>query len=137
MNHFRLIQKDIDVRPFLAEVAANENLWSTERARVTKVQRETIHFNLRSTLPEKGKLQANSHKIINTSIYDLFPFTTSWLQKFAKEKGELSRAMIVNLQPEGKVYPHIDNGDYYRIRDRYHLVLQSKDGSKMISGGEE
>jgi hypothetical protein len=33
------------------------------------------------------------------------------------------------------VYPHIDYGDYYLKRDRYHLVLDS-DGSEMTVAGE-
>ena len=137
MKNFCLIRKDIDVQPFLAEIAHHEDFWSTERGRVIKVQRETLSFSLRSGVPEEGKILWDCHGVINTQIYDLFPFTTSWLETFAEETGELSRVMIVNLRAEGKVYPHRDNGAYYRIRDRYHLVLQSVDGSRMISGDEE
>jgi hypothetical protein len=42
----------------------------------------------------------------------------------------------VRLNPNGKVYPHIDEGEYYKVRDRYHLVLSSPGGSHMNSGGE-
>ncbi len=137
MKNFQLIQKNINVRPFLAELAQNEDYWSTQRARMLEVQRETLNINLRSGVSEEGKLLANCHEVVNTAIYDFFPFTTSWAENFAKEIGKLSRMMIVSLQPQGRVYPHMDSGEYYNIRNRYHLVLQSKGGSKMISGNEK
>ncbi|MDP3779525.1 MAG: aspartyl/asparaginyl beta-hydroxylase domain-containing protein [bacterium] len=136
MKNFRLIQKNINVRPFLAELAQNEDYWNTERARIVEVQRETLSISLRSGVSEESKILEDCHGVVNTAIYDLFPFTTSWTKDFAKEIGKLSRMMIVSLQPQGRVYPHIDSGEYYKIRDRYHLALQSKGGSKMISGNE-
>ena len=36
----------------------------------------------------------------------------------------------------GWVRPHVDAGAYYRIRDRFHLVLRSREGSPLTSGGE-
>ena len=137
MKNFRLIQKDINIRPFHTEIAQHGDLWSTQRGRAIKVQRETLSFSLRSAVPEEGKLLADCHGVTDTSIYDLLPFTTSWLQPFAKQTGELSLAMVVSLRAKGKVYPHMDHGEYYKIRDRYHLVLQSNNGSRMTSGDEE
>ncbi|WP_017314351.1 aspartyl/asparaginyl beta-hydroxylase domain-containing protein [Mastigocladopsis repens] len=32
---------------------------------------------------------------------------------------------------------YIDNGEYYKLRDRYHLVLQSQSGSWMKCGNKE
>ena len=49
----------------------------------------------------------------------------------------MCRISVVRLNPHGKVYPHVDEGDYYKVRDRYHLVLRSPGGSSMNSGGEE
>jgi hypothetical protein len=34
------------------------------------------------------------------------------------------------------VLPHIDRGEYYRLRDRYHLVIRSEHGSLLNAGGE-
>jgi hypothetical protein len=44
--------------------------------------------------------------------------------------------MIVRLKPFGQVYKHYDFGKYYDMRDRFHLVLQSKTGSLLTSGDE-
>jgi len=45
--------------------------------------------------------------------------------------------LLAKLKPHGQVYPHTDGGDYYRLRDRYHLVLSSTQGSPMACGDEE
>src|ERR1700722_19695592 len=49
----------------------------------------------------------------------------------------LSRVTIVRLTAESKVLRHIDEGSYFFLRDRFHLVLQSPAGSLLMSGGEE
>ena len=49
----------------------------------------------------------------------------------------LSRATIVRLKPKSQVFRHIDEGSYYFLRDRFHLVLQSSAGSVLMSGGEQ
>ena len=49
---------------------------------------------------------------------------------FAEETNcELSRATIVRLKPKSQVFRHIDEGSYYFLRDRFHLVLKSSAGS--------
>lgn len=52
------------------------------------------------------------------------------------EGGELGRATVVRLLPGCRVYPHIDEGEYYKYRDRYHIVIQSPSGSEMKVGDE-
>ena len=40
--------------------------------------------------------------------------------------------------PAGRrVYPHIDRGEYYKVRNRYHFVLRSADGSWLKAADEE
>ena len=50
--------------------------------------------------------------------------------------GTLGRATLVALLPHGRVFPHVDAGAYYRIRDRFHLVLRSARGSPLAAGEE-
>ena len=47
-----------------------------------------------------------------------------------------ARAQIVRLLPGSMVLRHIDEGAYYLSRNRYHLVIDSPDGSPMRAGGE-
>ncbi|MBW4562288.1 MAG: aspartyl/asparaginyl beta-hydroxylase domain-containing protein [Mojavia pulchra JT2-VF2] len=71
-------------------------------------------------------------------MFKEFPVVMNWVEEFVAEiGGELGRVNIVRLAPKGRVYSHIDHGEYYRLRDRYHLVLQSQSGSWMKCGSEE
>ena len=82
--------------------------------------------------------QINWHPSRRTPYADRCPRIYSWVEQFVNELGgDLCRISVVRLNPHGRVYPHIDEGEYYKVRDRYHLVLRSPGGSKMNSGGEE
>ena len=62
----------------------------------------------------------------------------SFLKALAARQGaELGRAKLVMLPAGRRVYPHIDRGEYYRVRDRYHLVIRSTAGSWLRAGDEE
>ena len=52
-------------------------------------------------------------------------------------KGTPGRVVMANLRPNGTIYPHTDDGLYWLLRDRYHLVLKSANGSRFKAGGEE
>lgn len=138
MSDFKLIKSGIDPKPFLEEVALYEDYWDTKRARAISVQRETLSMPLIMGLREEGKETLDSHTQIKTILWDFFPYTTNWLEGIATElQATLSRVNIISLKPEGKVYRHFDRGEYYKRRDRYHFVLQSRNGTKMIVENEE
>lgn len=141
MQYFRLIESGIDPAPFLAEIAAIENAFEQQRGRQDKiaVQREARAIPLRglraSALP--GRKRRDVHESRWTSISRQLPATRAFLERTAQALGgELSRAKLVSLPPGHRVYPHVDRGEYYRARDRYHLVLRST-GSWMRAGDEE
>lgn len=140
MRHFRLIKKDIDIAPLVEEIRAHEACWAlnTSRQKKIKVQRETENIFLRTAdVPSPEIDPRDTHPSRLTPVAAEFPQAMRWLESFAEETGgELCRATLVRLAPGGMVHPHIDGGDYYKIRDRYHLVLISKEGSFMQSGGE-
>jgi hypothetical protein len=59
------------------------------------------------------------------------------VSNFARESNSfLSRVVIVKLSANTNIMPHFDFGEYYEMRNRYHLVISSE-GSRMISGGVE
>lgn len=142
LKHFRLIFPGVNIQPFLREITENASLWQkdTSRQEKIKVQRETNSIYLRSAVKPfpSGVTNGNDvHESHQTSVAKQFPAIMQWLESFTqKHGGELGRATIVRLAPKGRVYRHIDQGDYYRIRDRYHLVLQSAAGSLLGAGDE-
>ncbi len=142
LKHFRLISSRVNVQPFLQEIVENTSLWQkdTSRQEKIKVQRETNSIYLRSAVKPfpSGVTNGNDvHESRQTSVAKKFPAIMQWLESFTqKYGGELGRATIVRLAAKGQVYRHIDKGEYYRIRDRYHLVLQSAAGSLLGAGDE-
>jgi hypothetical protein len=124
------------------EVLSNEHLWSAEVSRQKRlpVQRHTESIPLRAVArkPDDKRRSEDIHESRLTPYAAAFPITMSVLTNIAIHlQGSLERAMYVQLLPRAMVYPHIDAGVYYKVRDRYHLVVLSKDGSILSSGGEQ
>ena len=69
-----------------------------------------------------------------------FPNTLEVLNMIAIDlDSTIRQAYIGRLIPHKKVYKHIDPRDdkeFFNFCDRYHLVLQSKNGSPLYSGDE-
>jgi len=57
-------------------------------------------------------------------IYDEFPVHL------------LGRVMVANLKPGGVIDYHIDEGNYAKKHDRYHMVVTSNDDVTFTSGNE-
>ena len=142
LNCFRLIAQDIDILPLLAEVEAQTHLWTqdTRRQEQIKVQQETQTIPLRSAhrpFPPGVTRTRDVHASTPTPWAGQFPLILDWIETFVEDLGgELGRASIVRLAPHGRVHQHIDQGEYYQYRDRYHLVLKSSCGSLLVAGEE-
>ena len=130
------------LNPILDEIASVEDAWglSTGRREKIKVQREALSIPLRGL--RKSAICKRQRRDVHESRWTTgskrHPMARQFLKDFAKaEGGLLSRAKIVCLPAGCRVYPHIDRGDYYRLRTRYHLVLRSAKGSWLKAGNEE
>ena len=141
-SRFVRIAKGIDVAPFLSELDAAPEMWlaNTSRQRKIRCQRDTQNIFLRvarKPLPPGAKNANDVHESRTAASAEGFPQALTFCEEMAAlQNGELGRATLVALQPRGWVRPHVDAGAYYRIRDRFHLVLRSREGSPLTSGGE-
>ena len=142
MNHFKLIQSGIDPQPFRAEIASIDDAWDTSTGRQDKinVQREALSIPLRglrkSAIGTRKRCDVHESRWTSSAIQ--YPLARRFLEDIAvAEDSLLSRARIVCLPAGQRVYPHIDQGAYYRVRNRYHLVLRSASGSWLKAGEEE
>ena len=136
------MKQHVDVQPFLREIAAEADAWDLSTGRQDKiaVQREAESIPLRGLVKSKigERKRRDVHESRYTTASQRFAIARAFLESFAAEQdAELGRAKIVRLMPGRRVYPHTDRGAYYRLRDRYHLVLQSSTGSYLKSGDEE
>jgi hypothetical protein len=131
-RHFHHIA-DWELGPILAETShLTEDDWNRNSRHSIPVQSEThaLSLSFRST---KTVALRNDQSVRASSKARSFPCLMKLLHDFATEVGcgSLQLARLVRLKPRGHVYPHVDCGLYYLIRDRYHLVLQSPAGSRM------
>jgi hypothetical protein len=141
MNYFQRLKHDINVRPFLDEIASEADAWNISTGRQDKiaVQREAESIPLRGLVNSKigTRKRRDVHESRYTTTSQRFVVARAFLESIATEQNsELGRAKIVRLMPGRRVYPHVDRGDYYKLRNRYHLVLKSADGSYLKSGNE-
>ena len=142
MSHFVRIAENVDTACMLAELDATPQAWlvDTSRQRKVRCQRHTRNIFLRAPkkpLPPGAKNANDVHESRTTRMARRFPRTLAYCEGVAHALGgTLGRATLVALLPRSRVFPHVDAGDYYRIRDRFHLVLKSPGGSPLTSGGE-
>ncbi len=143
MKYFKLIKTDLEIQPLLDEINHHQNPWTLHEGRQSKikVQREAQSIPLRGLVKSKiqGRKRCDVHESRFTTISSRFPFAIAFLKRITLNlNGVLSRAKLVNLPSGSRVYSHIDRGEYYKIRDRYHLILQSgPEGSYLKSGDED
>ncbi|MBF9049796.1 hypothetical protein GTA62_13520 [Roseobacter sp. HKCCD9010] len=142
MKFFKKIRSNVPVEPFLTEIASVNGAWADATGRQDKiaVQREALAIPIRGLRKSMilGRARRDVHESRWTTGSVNFPVTRAFLQDVATElDADLSRAKIVCLPAGRRVYPHIDRGEYYRLRGRYHFVLKSSDGSWLKAGDEE
>ncbi len=139
---FTRIAERVDIAPLLEELDAAPDMWSADTSRQRKVrcQRHTRNIFLRAPkkpLPPGARNANDVHESRLAPAARRFPLALAFCERVAAElDAELGRATLVTLLPKSQVYPHVDAGAYYRVRDRLHLVLKSPRGSPLTAGGE-
>ena len=138
---FTRIATDIDVAPFLSELAAAPEMWlaDTSRQRKVRCQRDTRTIFLRvakKPLPPGARNANDVHECRTARSASPFPRALAFCERIAElQGGELGRATLVALQPRGWVLPHVDAGAYYRVRDRFP-PRSTESGRQSAHGGK-
>lgn len=133
---------EVATAPLVAELEAAPEMWERDSSRQRKVrcQRHTRNIFLRTARKPLPPGAGNANDVHESRVFWMvarFPCALACCERMANGLGaELGRATLVALLPRSEVYPHVDTGAYYRVRDRYHLVLRSRAGSP-LSAGEE
>ncbi len=141
MENFHLVRDNIDVSPFLREIASVDDAWdqATGRQEKIRVQREALSIPLRgvrkSAIRDRKRRDVLESRWTSGSV--AFPHARRFIDDIAMSFDALpGRAKIVSLPPGRRVYPHIDRGLYYHVHSRLHLVLRSSHGSLLRAGDE-
>lgn len=125
MNAIKLHQ-DLNIVPLLKEVVQyyDDFLIHTTRQENIPCQSETMTINLVHGLPTESKELMDSDQLKMTDHAHKYKNCWSFIDWFkAMYGGNVFRIAIVLIPPDKQVYPHIDFGEYYANKDRFHLVL--------------
>ncbi|HPG23995.1 MAG: aspartyl/asparaginyl beta-hydroxylase domain-containing protein [Spirochaetaceae bacterium] len=130
MRNFVMLADGVPVEPLLAEIDSVPGVWDrqTGRQRI-RVQREAKAIPLRGLRKSRiqGRARRDVHESRFTTLSRSFPLAIDFIRSWAaKLDADLARARIVSLPPGQVVYDHVDRGEYYARRNRYHLVLQAE-----------
>ncbi|NHA13635.1 aspartyl/asparaginyl beta-hydroxylase domain-containing protein [Thioalkalivibrio sp. XN279] len=141
MKHFRLIRAGVELEPLRLELGRHSSAWDAQVGRqlTAPAQRHTNAIPLRGLRRSRirGRRRRDVHESRWTALSKQFPATVAFIEQFAAEvRGTPGRARFACLPPGKTVLPHIDRGEYYRLRDRYHLVIRSEHGSVLNAGNE-
>lgn len=146
MRYLKRVTAGIDVGPLREEIEANSELWYVDTSRQEKIstQRETFAIALwchGETAGDDSRLRRAkplAYRGRPTPLSRHFPRTTGYVEQLAQiMDGTLGRVVLARLKPQGTVYPHADDGLYWLLRDRYHLVIRSAKGSRFKLRDEE
>ena len=132
MKHIDRIIR-VEVAAMLREVLEQPDAWTLQTGRQERspVHRETRSIPIRGIRKSRmqGRARRDVHETRWTKLSKRFPHVVEFLEDFARrEDGSLGRARMVLLPPDASVHAHRDRGAYYRLRDRFHLVLRADAG---------
>jgi aspartyl/asparaginyl beta-hydroxylase (cupin superfamily) len=140
LKYFKALRVGLDVRPIANEITSQPEAWFQQTGRQNvRVQAEALAIPLRGIRKSKigDRARRDVHETRYTTISGSFPAARAFIEAVAAEVGgALGRAKIVNLPAGRQVHAHVDRGEYYARRDRYHLVIESR-GCRMRAGDEE
>ena len=136
MSNFRFINKKVEISKILQQVLDNPDDWN-EASKMPDIAGkkkpygflplamavvETFQENLDQE--ELKTLCTHTELLEKTPMYYKYTEIRKFLKKYNCHNH--SRAAFFRLKPGQSVQNHIDIGDYYKTRDRYHLSLQGR-----------
>lgn len=128
MSNFRFIEMNVDVSKILNQLHSRPDDWNYVRdLQGAGVDGDVDPYGflpLTMALVDPGEDPKNAEKTENTPLYKAHSETRKWLR--GQGIMQTSRAAFFKLEPGDSVGRHIDEGTYYRTRDRYHLSLEGE-----------
>lgn len=138
MNNFILKADKLNVTYIKNEIEDNENLFNSVPLRTNykdSPHREVDDILLRGPFIGEGSdltyLQ-NDIQCYTYKAFQYFPETYKAVLDINRfvEGEQIGRVIVTRLKPGASITPHIDEGDAAEMYDRYHLVIQSDEGSE-------
>jgi quercetin dioxygenase-like cupin family protein len=125
MNIVKL-ETDLNTIPLLEEVLVNPQDWDVDTSREdgTPEQKQTKSIHLIKGVQEQDKAYRDSNLVYPTGLLEKYTMAQNFLSWFkSKYGGRIARVLYVKLPAKKVVFRHYDAGEYYKDKDRFHLVL--------------
>jgi len=139
VKNFKKLAENINVQMALDELIPYPELWDVFTARQSTPG--TAHSETKC-IPLRAPVVIDAHAVFNdlnaedTAFVPLLPESTKLFREITKDVEKVGRVMIVALQPDGWIDPHVDEGAYADFYTRWHLVMYSKQGNLFRCGDE-
>ena len=123
-TNIRIIKEGIDPKPFLDQMDSDHWNWVSRQKNLGGKKNPYGFLPLVWAKVPPG-IDPHEHSGKEpTGLYDHYTEIHKFWKKYKIKK--TGRAAFFKLAPGRKVLEHIDRGDYYKNKDRYHLSLQGK-----------
>lgn len=132
-KHIRVLDEGIDVSGVLEQLRQYKNDWGAQRKikgahnviddfGFPEVEAGVLQLVM-GAIHKEGEYVGDSELCVPT---EAFKHHTAILEILSRYFRDVSRCAFLSLPVGGSVGTHIDVGDYYLTRDRYHLSIQGK-----------
>ena len=138
LRNFRLLKSNLDLRAIREELSKS-TLWVDMHSRPNrpKTQAHSQRIQMRAHVDREDQHFDDVEESLDCPGWQALETTRNFVLDFAAEAGGvIGRVRVSNLDPGKEIIPHIDNGAYYVHRDRYHLVINSVNGTQFTAGDE-
>ncbi|PLK48578.1 hypothetical protein C0V76_10980 [Uliginosibacterium sp. TH139] len=133
-KNFKKLKSDLDLSVIREELATTP-FWvdMSMRASVKKTQVNTHRIQLRTNAQVPGKTYFDIHQTVDLDAWHALISVRKFVETFVAEVGgAVGHVRVANLLPGSDITPHIDIGEYCAVRDRYHLVINSDQGTEFV-----
>jgi hypothetical protein len=97
----------------------------------------TSRIQLRTNQKIPGRHYHDVQETQDLPAWRTLTHTRNFVIDFAREvTGEIGHVRAASLRGGAEIIPHVDIGEYCAVRNRYHLVIVSKNGTEFIAGDE-
>ena len=140
-EHLVLIEGNVDTTSFKKEIRESEIFWyaDTSRQRVLLHHLNTQQLLLRkvTNFSEIPVLTDGKNESELTEFSKYFPETLSFVNEFAEKMNcGLGRVALVRLSAGNIAYRHADHEIYLKGRNRYHLIVDSREPNILFAGSD-
>ena len=137
--NFRRLMTQVDVSAALAEIEKQPALWKLVQVR--QLYDGTAHADTETIVlrgPDTTDNIFDNLECFNFKVSDTLPATVKLIRDTVSflNAREIGRIMLVRLDADGSIKPHVDEGAYARYYARFHLVVDSNPGCYFRCGEE-